>query len=68
MDKRTKLAEIAEEIRKCRKCKVGKSGLSVPGEGNPDADIMFVERRPERKRQSAAGLSSVGQANCSGLP
>jgi uracil-DNA glycosylase family 4 len=61
MDKRTELAEIAEEIKKCRKCKVGKSGLSVPGEGNPDADIMFVGEAPG-KEEAKCGRPFIGRS------
>lgn len=61
MNKGTKLAEIAEEIRKCRKCKVGKSGMAVPGEGNPDADIMFVGEAPG-KEEAKCGRPFIGRS------
>lgn len=61
MTKKTKLAEIAEEIRKCRKCKVGKSGLAVPGEGNPHADIMFVGEAPG-KEEAKCGRPFIGRS------
>ena len=61
MDKQSKLAEIADEIRKCRKCKVGKSGLSVPGDGNPDADIVFVGEAPG-KEEAKCGRPFIGRS------
>lgn len=42
MDKSSKLQKIADEISKCKICQVGKSGLPVPGEGNPEAKIVFI--------------------------
>lgn len=60
-DKESKLAEIAEEIMKCRKCKVGKTGLAVPGEGNPDADIVFVGEAPG-KEEARIGRPFVGRS------
>ncbi|MGO9377841.1 MAG: uracil-DNA glycosylase [Dissulfurispiraceae bacterium] len=61
MDKRLTLAEIANEIEKCRKCKVGKSGLAVPGEGDPNADIMFVGEAPG-KEEAKCGRPFIGRS------
>ncbi len=41
MTKQEQLDKIAEEIEVCKICKIGKSGMAVPGEGNPDADVIF---------------------------
>ncbi len=47
MDKKEALNKIAEEIRKCKKCDLWKNRKNaVPGEGNPDAEIMFVGEAP----------------------
>lgn len=37
MNKHNLLEKISLEIAKCKLCKSGKSGLPVPGEGNPNA-------------------------------
>ncbi len=55
------LLEIEDEIRKCRECMKGKSGLPVPGEGDPDAMIMFVGEAPGRE-ESKTGRPFVGRA------
>jgi uracil-DNA glycosylase family 4 len=59
--KKDKLDAIAEEIKKCRKCKAGKSGHPVPGEGNPDAEIMFIGEAPG-KQESLTGRPFVGRS------
>ncbi len=46
MDKRKQLSKIAEEIGRCPLCKQWGEGRPVPGEGNPDADIVFVGEAP----------------------
>jgi uracil-DNA glycosylase len=42
MDKEKALEKVAKEISECEECKKDKFGLPVPGEGNPNAEIMFV--------------------------
>src|SRR5512146_1252663 len=44
--KQHKLDEAAREIEKCRTCKKDSSGRAVPGEGNPDAKVMFLGEAP----------------------
>lgn len=56
-----KLAEIAEEISKCRSCKKNKIGKAVPGEGNPNAKVVFVGEAPG-KTESETGRPFVGRA------
>ncbi|MDI6691611.1 MAG: type-4 uracil-DNA glycosylase [Candidatus Bathyarchaeota archaeon] len=47
MSKRIVLEAVASEVRVCRKCSLWKSRKNaVPGEGNPDAKIMFVGEAP----------------------
>src|SRR5690348_13984901 len=46
VSKQKELDKIAEEITACKICPVGKSGKPVPGEGIPDADIVFMGEAP----------------------
>lgn len=61
MNKQEKLEEIAREIEDCKVCKVGKHGKAVPGEGNADADIMFVGEAPGRT-EAESGRPFVGRS------
>lgn len=61
MDKQKELDKIAEDIKFCKECKVNKSGLPVPGEGSPDADIMFVGMAPGRQ-EAKTGRPFIGSA------
>jgi DNA polymerase len=56
-----KLAEIAEEISKCRACKRNKIGKAVPGEGDPNAKVVFVGEAPG-KNESEVGRPFIGRA------
>jgi len=61
-EKKQKLLElIAEEIEQCKICKKNTIGKSVPGEGNPDADIMFIGEAPG-KNEAETGRPFVGRA------
>ena len=55
------LDEIAEEIKKCSVCKEGKTGVAVPGEGNPDADIVFIGEAPGKK-EAVEGRPFIGRS------
>jgi len=60
--KAAELAKIAEEVDRCRKCSLGSSRTNaVPGEGNPDAQIMFVGEAPGAD-EDAQGRPFVGRA------
>lgn len=61
MDKASQLQKIAQEIEQCGVCKAGKSGKPVPGEGNPDADIVFVGEAPG-KTEAKIGRPFVGRS------
>lgn len=61
MDKQKALDKIAKEITKCKICVVGKSGLPVPGEGNPDAEIVFIGEAPGKK-EAATGRPFIGRS------
>ena len=46
-EKQTLLDQIAEEIKACHRCPLGDTRLNaVPGEGNPNATLMFVGEGP----------------------
>ncbi|TKJ38969.1 MAG: uracil-DNA glycosylase [Planctomycetes bacterium B3_Pla] len=60
--KAAELEKIAEEVRQCCKCDLGSSRTNaVPGEGNPDARIMFVGEAPGAD-EDAQGRPFVGRA------
>lgn len=61
MDKQTKLNEIAAKIAKCKICKMGKLGKPVPGEGNPDAKVMFIGEAPGKK-EAESGRPFIGRS------
>ncbi len=61
MDKKKELAKIAREIERCDICKVGKNGKAVPGEGNPNADVVFIGEAPG-KREAATGRPFIGRS------
>lgn len=61
MNRQTKLDSIAQEIERCSICKVGKSGKAVPGEGNPDADIVFIGEAPG-KQEALTGRPFIGRS------
>ena len=56
------LEKLAEQIRECRKCALGALRTNaVPGEGNPDARIVFVGEAPGAD-EDAQGRPFVGRA------
>lgn len=56
-----RLEKIAKEIAKCKECKRNKYGLPVPGEGDPDAKIVFIGMCPGRE-ESKVGKPFVGRS------
>ncbi len=61
-EKATELEKIADEVHKCRKCDLGASRTNaVPGEGAPDARIVFVGEGPGAD-EDAQGRPFVGRA------
>jgi uracil-DNA glycosylase family 4 len=61
-EKVAELEKIAEQVNKCRKCGLGSSRTNaVPGEGNPNARIMFVGEAPGAD-EDAQGRPFVGRA------
>lgn len=61
MDKAIALQKIAKQIAVCAVCKAEKSGLPVPGEGNPDADVMFLGEAPG-KNEAKTGRPFIGRS------
>lgn len=61
MNKATQLRKIAEEIENCEICKKDKIGMAVPGEGSPDAKIIFIGEAPG-KTEAATGRPFVGRS------
>jgi uracil-DNA glycosylase family 4 len=61
MDKQKALDKIAKEIENCKVCKVGKNGVAVPGEGNSDADIVFIGEAPG-KQEAVVGRPFIGRS------
>lgn len=61
IDKRKALQKINEEIKKCKVCKSFGKGEMVPGEGNPDAKIVFIGEAPG-KEESKRGVPFIGRS------
>ncbi len=61
MNKAEALRNIAAEIARCPQCKKGGSGRAVPGEGNPDARVVFVGEAPG-KEEAKIGRPFVGRS------
>jgi uracil-DNA glycosylase family 4 len=60
-DKGRILQHIAEEISRCALCKKGGTGKAVPGEGNPDARIVFIGEAPGSE-EAKVGRPFVGRS------
>lgn len=61
MSKKELLEKEAEKIAKCKECQKDKIGKPVPGEGNPDAEIVFIGEAPG-KTESKTGRPFVGRS------
>ncbi len=61
MNKQAELDKIAKEIEDCKICKEGKSGMAVPGEGNPDGNVVFIGEAPGRK-EAETGRPFIGRS------
>ena len=59
--KQLQLDQIASEIDNCKICKKDKIGVAVPGEGNPDADIVFIGEAPG-KQEAVNGRPFIGRS------
>lgn len=60
-EKQRALDDIVAEIEACPECKRDKIGRAVPGEGNPDADVMFIGEAPG-KTEAETGRPFVGRS------
>ena len=63
-DKTAALNELAEVIKSCTRCPLGATRLhAVPGEGNVNADVMFVGEGPgfDEDRQGRPFVGRAGQ-------
>jgi len=61
MNKDLLLQRIAREIADCRACRKGCTGLPVPGEGSPDARVVFIGEAPGRE-EAKSGRPFVGRS------
>ncbi len=61
MTKAEALNEVAKRIAACDACKFYPDQQSVPGEGNPEAEIMFIGEAPGKK-ENETGRPFVGAA------
>lgn len=58
------LAELSETIKNCSRCPLGATRINaVPGEGNVDADLMFIGEGPgfDEDRQGRPFVGRAGQ-------
>lgn len=61
-EKINELNKICEEIAACKKCDLCKQRIqTVPGEGSPDADIVFIGEAPGAK-EDQSGTPFCGSA------
>lgn len=62
MSKQEELQKLSKEIASCKQCPLWKTrNNTVPGEGNPDADIVFVGEGPGAT-EDETGRPFVGRA------
>lgn len=61
MNKQQALDAVNEEIIRCKVCPIGKSGKPVVGEGNPDAEVVFIGEAPG-KQEAAIGRPFIGRS------
>ncbi|MFN3396407.1 MAG: uracil-DNA glycosylase [Thermodesulfovibrionales bacterium] len=55
------LEKIADEIRRCKLCQRWGEGKAVPGEGNPDAEIVFIGEAPGSE-EAKTGRPFIGRS------
>lgn len=61
MNKTRELSKIAGQIERCSLCREWGVGKAVPGEGNPDAGVVFIGEAPGRK-EAETGRPFVGRS------
>lgn len=60
-NKQKQLDQIAKQIIDCQLCKIDKIGVAVAGEGNPNADVVFIGEAPG-KQESMSGRPFIGRS------
>jgi DNA polymerase len=63
-EKERRLREIAQEVQRCQQCDLYKHALKgVPGEGDPDATVMFIGEAPgwHENQQGRPFVGAAGQ-------
>jgi DNA polymerase len=60
-EKQIALDKIAKEIANCKICKKDKIGLPVPGEGSPNAKVVFIGEAPG-KEEAKTGRPFIGRS------
>lgn len=61
LDKRKELEKIVSAIEKCKKCSLWRNPKAVPGEGNPEAEVLLLGEAPGY-HESIQGKPFVGAA------
>lgn len=61
MDKVKALQRLEQEVKQCKICPLDKTGVLVFGEGNPDAEVMFVGEAPG-KQEAKTGRPFIGRS------
>src|SRR5215208_1095591 len=61
MNKQAALDAIAKQVEACEECKKDKIGLAVFGEGNPDAEVVFMGEAPG-KQEAKVGRPFIGRS------
>lgn len=61
MNKQQELEKVNQEIITCEICPINKSGLPCVGEGDPDADVVFIGEAPG-KQEAKIGRPFIGRS------
>jgi hypothetical protein len=61
MNKEKALKRIADAIARCPLCRKGGTGKAVPGEGNPDARVVFIGEAPGNE-EARSGRPFIGRS------
>lgn len=61
MNKQQQLDKVYKKILACKICPIGKSGRPVVGEGNADADVVFIGEAPG-KLEAETGRPFIGRS------
>lgn len=61
MSRKLNLEKINREIIECKICPIGKSGMAVVGEGDPQADVVFIGEAPG-KQEALTGRPFIGRS------